>query len=155
MTICIAATCEHEGIPALVLCTDTRAEKGLADIFLSELKIGSEDADKVRHIGKDFAALVAGQPTKADELLAKFDDPIFRFERVTPNEDSDIVITSFLEDLRKAARDRKREIVEHYVGMNTAFSSFDDFASKGRAILSDSHCNRIWEDIRSIGLVRR
>ena len=97
MTLCIAAACKYHDRPALVLCTDTRTEKGLADPLLSELKIGSNDADKIREIGGNFAVLIAGISTKADELLAKFDEPIVKFERVAPNKDSDIVMkgTSF------------------------------------------------------------
>lgn len=99
VTLCIAAACKHEGIPAIALCTDCRTEKGLASY--SEGRIGSNDADKIRRIGTSFAALLAGGPTNADQLLAKCDAAVLKFEKATANKDSDIIITEFLEDLKK------------------------------------------------------
>lgn len=148
MTLCIAATCQHENMPAIVLCSDSRAEHG---IYLSELRVGSEDADKIRWIG-DFSAMLSGLPTKADELLTQCDQAIREFSKTQPNVDSDIVITSFFEQLRKAARSRKRQIVEHHIAMSTAFNDYEDFISKAKSTLSESHYNRIWEEIRSLGL---
>lgn len=81
-----------------------------------------------------------------DELLAKCDAAILKFEDAVPNQDSDVVITAFLEDLKQAARERKREIVEHYIGMNTVFSSRQvccpHETRDPRAVLGKSPINR-------------
>lgn len=96
MTLCIAAACKYEDTPSIVLVTDTRREKGLAGPMFSELKIGSDDAEKMRVMGRGFAALVSGTPTKADELLAKCEAAVYQLEDTKPNSDADIVITAFL-----------------------------------------------------------
>lgn len=59
MTLCIAGECRHRGKPAIVLLADSRVEKGLASPMFSELRIGAEDAQKMRDVGAGFRALVS------------------------------------------------------------------------------------------------
>jgi len=152
MTLCIAGECRHKGMPALVLIADSRAERGLANPAFSDLRIGSEDTNKIRDVGKNFRALLSGPPTLADELIAKCDAATVKLEETVPNEDSDIVITEFFENLRQAARLRKRELVEHYIGMNTVLGSRDEFLQKSRDVFSEAHYNRLQDEIKAIGL---
>jgi hypothetical protein len=152
MTLCIAGECRHNGDPALVLVADTRVERGLASPIFSELRIGSEDAQKVRDVGINFRALLSGPPTLGDELLAKCDAAIVELEKATPNQDSDLIITAFFEKLRQASRERKKELVEHYIGMNTVLSSREEFLTKSKDVFSESYYNKIQDELRSIGL---
>jgi hypothetical protein len=152
MTLCIAGECRHKGMPALVLIADSRAERGLSNPVFSEFRIGSEDTQKIRDVGRNFRALVSGAPTLADELLAKCDTAIVKLEDTAHNEDSDIVITEFFENLRQAARLRKRELVEHYIGMNTVLGSRDEFLTKSREVFSEAHYNKLQDEIKGIGL---
>lgn len=150
MTLCIAAACKHQDVPAIVLCADCRAEKGVA--AYSEGRIGSNDAEKIREIGQSFAALLSGVPTKADELLAKCDQAIFTFERTVATEDSDIVITHFFEQLRKAGRLRRQELIDHYVAMHTIFSGREEFLKVGKSSLPESEYSEMLRDIERINL---
>jgi hypothetical protein len=152
MTLCIAGACKHKGSPAIVMLTDSRVERGLASPIFSELRIGAEDAQKMRDVGDDFRALLSGPPTMGDELLAKCDAAIVRFEKAVPNADSDIVITAFFEELKLAARERKREIIDRYIGMNTVLSSRQEFIDKARTVFSEAHYNRLQDELRSLSL---
>jgi 20S proteasome alpha/beta subunit len=150
MTLCIVAPCTHEGAPAIVLCADCRAEKGLA--VYSEGRIGSNDADKIRYIGESFAAVVAGIPTKADELLAQCDDAIFRFQRAPANQDSDIVVTSFFNELRAAARIRRQDLINHHIAMRTVFTGRDEFLKLGKSSLLENDYVTLLDEVNRINL---
>lgn len=65
MTVCIAAICMHEGSPAIILCSDWRAESG--DVA------GGDVEDKLAWIvPKSWVALKAGVVADADRMLAAY-----------------------------------------------------------------------------------
>lgn len=60
MSLCIAATCQHEGRACVVHCVDTAGTRG---------DVKSEDIVKIRDVG-DNTVLLAGNMSDARELLA-------------------------------------------------------------------------------------
>ncbi len=152
MTLCIAGECRHKGKPAIVLIADSRVERGAANPIFSDMRIGAEDAQKVRDVGNTFRALISGPPTMGDELISKFEETVVRFEQVNLPDDFDLLVTKFFEDLRRSARERKKEIVEHFIGMNTPLSSTQDFLDKAKTVFSESHYSRLQDEIRSLSL---
>lgn len=150
MTLCIAAECWHNNAPAIVLCCDTRAERGAG---YQEL-VGSEDVWKIRHMGT-ASALLSGSETKADELLTLCDQPIKEFTATTKEidseSDSDIVVTRLLSELRAAAGTKKRELIDHYLKMSIGMG-YQDFVDKHKDKFSESHSRDIWNEIRLINL---
>jgi hypothetical protein len=148
MSLCIAAECTHEAKSAIVLCCDWRAERGR---IYQEL-VGSEDVDKIRWIERTpFSAMLAGSETKADELLTACDEVIRKFSETPEDINSDLEITRFLENLRKVARARKREILEHYVGMTLGIS-YEDFLNTAQRRFTEAQYVDELERIRHLGL---
>jgi hypothetical protein len=105
MTLCIGAACQFKGDPALVMVSDTRSLSTSRDWGLS---ISSENADKLREIGK-FCALVAGDPTEADGLLAYCTEAIEKFSVKEPGPESDLYYNDFFRGLRTGAGVRMKE----------------------------------------------
>jgi hypothetical protein len=146
VTLCIAAECWEGERPYIAMCCDTRAERGG---FLQEL-VGSEDVDKIRTIGP-VTALLSGDETDADELLTLCEGAVRAFAVSVPVDESDLAMTKFLADLRKAASLRKKAIVEHHLDM-TISMSHDEFVRRHRSDFLESHSREIWEQIRNINL---
>lgn len=113
MTLCIAAECEHENRATIVMCCDWRAQRG----SITRELVGSDDVDKIREIGP-ASALLAGSETEADRLLAGCEVSIQKFCATPPGSNSDLVMDEFLRSLEVAACLRKKEIIEHFVGMS-------------------------------------
>lgn len=111
MTLCIAAECDYEGRPAIVLCCDWRAQTGAEGAPL----IGTDDAYKLRQRGA-ATILIAGHPTSADELLTACRPAIDEFTKAPITRDFDLVIDKFLTSLRKSAASKKRDIAHHFIG---------------------------------------
>lgn len=78
MTLCIAATCVHENEPAIVLCSDWRAESG--DLA------GGDVEDKLSWIVPgEWAALKAGVISDADRLAVVYRTTFHNLkEKITP-----------------------------------------------------------------------
>jgi hypothetical protein len=148
MTLCIAAECDYEGTPAIVLCCDWRAQTTES---ASGFEVGRDDALKLREIGP-WSILVSGNPNDAKDLIAKCKKPIKDFSEKEINpDDSDIAISELQTQLRFAAQSRKQEIVHHYVAMSFG-KSYDDFLKITRPEnVTDFH-NDIWSGIRRLHL---
>jgi len=146
MTLCIAAECWLKDTPCVAMCCDTRAERGGT---FQEL-VGSEDVWKMRSIGP-VTALLSGSETAADELLTLCEKPIRSFSVTPPTDESDIAITTFLADLRNAAADRKRSLIEHHLRMNFGLT-FTEFLEKHRNQLAEFQGRDIWTQVNNIDL---
>jgi hypothetical protein len=147
MTLCISAEAYQETEPCIISCSDSRMERG--GIF-QEL-VGSEDAWKIREIGA-ATALLAGRETSADELLARCDKYIKDIQAVGPFPDNaDILVTEFLANLRNAAAERKRDLIDHHLRMSIGMS-YRNFLKLHRETFSDVHSSELWKEIQSIDL---
>ena len=141
MTLCIAADCDFEGQPAVVLCCDWRAQTGSVNSAL----IGADDVYKIRQRGA-ATVLLAGNPTSADELLTGCKGAIEEFTRKGTGVDSDLAMNEFLEGLRKAAALKKIELIRHLVPMRMGMT-FDDF----KELPPNDHIE-VWGEIRDLTL---
>jgi hypothetical protein len=146
MTLCIAADCWINDKPALAYCCDTRAERG--GIF-HEL-VGSEDAWKIREIGKNIA-LVSGIETSADRLLAVCDKTIQEFGEAKAGDDSDILIDRLLRDLEGHAVTRKKAIIDHWLGFDYGISH-SEFLRTHKEGLDAEQGRDIWKRIHATDL---
>jgi hypothetical protein len=112
VTLCIAADCDFEGAPAIVLCCDWRAQTGAEGGVL----IGTDDVYKIRQRGP-ATILIAGHPTQGDELVNACKQAIDDFSRAPIDLDHDLATNRFFEALRSSAEKRKSEIIDHHVAM--------------------------------------
>lgn len=120
----MAAECDYEGRPAIVLCCDWRAQTGTEGGPL----IGTDDAYKLRQRGA-ATILIAGHPTSADELLTICRPAIDEFTKAPVTRDFDLVIDKFLTSLRKAAARKKRDLADHFIEMNFGMT-FDELKTR-------------------------
>ena len=142
MTLCIAAECMHDDKSTIVLCRDWQATKGTL--------ITSDDADKLRDIDegeKVSRVLLAGIPTRADQLLFACEPHVRQYMRETNQDNTDLHINTLLDGLRSSARTVKRNLVNHWVSM-TLNMDFDDFRRTGKDQLLESHYHDIWDTIK-------
>jgi hypothetical protein len=141
MTLCIAAECNEDDTPAIVLGRDWQAQKG---------SVTSDDADKLRDIdeaGFGCRVLLAGSPTRADHLLMACEPSIREFMRKDNPKDTDLDTDRLLQDLKKATKLVRRELVNDWVA-RTLNMEFEDFCRIGRTQFHESHYHDIWETIR-------
>jgi 20S proteasome alpha/beta subunit len=132
MTLCIAAFSNQwiEGEPkrAIYCCSDARIETSTS---------GSETEYKFKKVGARWAAMLAGNVGRAEELLNLYSDHI----------ESDLFGKLDVTDsLRVPPQKMKTRIAAEYVANMTGMS-WDDFVSKGQAILPvglyESVCNDV------------
>jgi len=145
MTLCIAAECNEDRSPAIVLCRDWQAQKGA---------ITSDDAYKQRDVdenGLGCRVLISGVPTRADHLLLRCEPCIREFMRKTNAESTDLDSDKLLQDLKEAAKIVRREYVNNWVAM-TLNMEFDDFRKHGRNELLESHYHEVWHTIKHYDL---
>ncbi len=145
MTLCIAGECEHDGIPAIVMCCDWRGTRGST---YQEL-VGSDDVYKMRDVF-GMSALLAGSETEADRLLVASESAIQKFCGSTPSPDSDLIMDELLRDLEKAAASRKKKIIEHFVEINLGIS-YAELRATERSRLTD-YQEIIWRRIEELTL---
>jgi hypothetical protein len=104
MTLCIAAHCQHEGSPHIVLCCD----------WLSSDDYGSaETCDKLTWLKPGWFALLAGTVHKADEILAFFEEEL---------KDLAITKTSALVEIRRLAREYMEHLRDHNSRLRYGFT---------------------------------
>jgi len=143
MTVCIAALCEHEDEPAIVLCSDWQGT--YADFVKSDSEF------KIRPAG-NATILIAGLSHDAEELVAHVRPILKAYDDVKKNEeDFDLRITKLLHDLRKSVRDRRNEIVTHHLFLNYNVD-FEQFIRDGAKAFSPDYYARIVSEIRNIRL---
>jgi 20S proteasome alpha/beta subunit len=122
MTLCIAAFStvgwdeNKNPLTNIVLCSDMRIETPVA---------GSETANKMQKIGQNWAAMIAGNVSRAHELLSIYcadlpHDPI-------PE-------TQILDTLRVPPQKLKRRLAEEYVQATVAMP-YDQFIASGKESL--------------------
>jgi 20S proteasome alpha/beta subunit len=111
VTVCIAAICKHGDRPVIVCCADTAGTYG--DF------IKADDEHKFEHVNKYCVILLAGPPSHAKELIASIKIAVAEFDNAEKKEtDFDLRINALLEKIRKAVREHKARIAEHYLGIN-------------------------------------
>lgn len=150
MTLCIGAQCKLGEKWAVVNLADTRREKG--GIF--EELVGSEDASKIATIGppdKLFTVLVSRIPTKAIELIAACKKSVEEFAAHPGGADSDMAVTHWLQALRRAAEERKKEIIDHHLQMSLGIPR-KEFLENGSRLFSPDHYNQLWAEVRGLDL---
>lgn len=148
MTLCIAAECNYKGTPAIVLCSDWRAQTTES---VSGFEVGRDDARKLREISS-WSILISGNPDDAKDLIAIRKKPIKEFsEKEVDPDNSDVAISEFQTQLRLAAESRKREIVHHYVAMSYG-KDYDEFlkATRPENVIDFHH--DIWSGIGRLHL---
>lgn len=112
MTVCIAAVCQHDDEPRIVLCSDWKGEEGFG---------GSETTDKWRSLPKGWEVLLAGDVSRAEELIARYEDHL---EQMTdPATDN-----ALFEEMKKPAHEHKARLVDDYIRQMFGIS-YTDFLS--------------------------
>lgn len=121
MTLCIAAACQHEGKPAIILCADCQGSYGEY--------IKDDSQTKIRNMG-NARLMFAGSESAADETVILL-TPIFEAYDLLPKDskDFDLRINKLLSDIRKALQIRKAEITRHRLAIdyNVSKDGFDFF----------------------------
>jgi hypothetical protein len=113
VTLCVAAECEYQTKPAIAMCCDWRAQTGAE----SSVLIGSEDVYKMIEWSR-ATAMLAGHPTDGKELAASCRVATEKFASAAVNpHDFDLAINDFLQELRVIAIARKKQLLEHFIGM--------------------------------------
>ena len=147
MTVCIAALCDYEGKPAMVLCSDWQGT--YADF------VKAESDFKMRPAGAS-TVLLAGDSHDAEELLWHIRPVLKAYDDKVPenpesDEDFDLRISQLLSDLRAAVRKRRSAIVTHHLFLNYNIE-FDLFIKEGQKLFSSDYYARILSEIRTIKL---
>jgi hypothetical protein len=138
MTLCIAAECNREGTPAIVLCRDWQAQKG---------SLTSDDAYKQRDVDEGCRVLIAGSPTRVDYLLTRCEPAIRAFMKKRDPSVTDLDTDQLLQDLRAVTKKVRKELVDAWV-FRTLNMEFEEFRTHGKNDLLESHYHEIWESIR-------
>jgi 20S proteasome alpha/beta subunit len=123
MTLCIAAMCEHNAKNAIVLCCDWQGTYGGV--------VKSDDFYKMRWPSGEFSIMLSGTGSNADELIALLNPVIASYDTANKSDnDFDIRISQFLEDIRRIVRKHKYNLVNHYFSMKYNVS-YPDFLKSG------------------------
>lgn len=118
MTCCIAAACQMDDEPRIVLCSDLRLET---------LEAGAENELKFRWAASNWPALIAGEVSKAEALLQTY--LAYRIERKgVPLHDQNL-----LKEFQVPAQIQKRKAIENYVRsqLGISYSEFLRHGNKG------------------------
>lgn len=127
MTLCIAAVCceDESRNPRLVFCADKRAEVGWA---------GGEVGWKIKIGGINLFALVAGEISKAEDLLATSRDLTLGFRpSVTDN---------LFDKFNQISSAHKKKLCERYVEQRLGMD-FERFLTKGAKELTSEIRNQV------------
>ena len=141
MTLCIAASFYNpvEELPGIVLCCDERGTRGL---------VSADDSDKVRWSPDErMAVLLAGSRTAADQLYLAIMEAI----QGQADLSDEVKITKLIQLVKRAAQKRKRELMEEHVSL-TLGMSLEEFTSKSRSVLLETHYLEVWHDLKTITL---
>jgi hypothetical protein len=93
MTFCVAAICEHEGVPAIMCISDCQSTLG--DF------VKTADSLKFRYAGRG-TVLMSGTVGKSDEFISMIIPIIEAYDnQEKPHNDFDLRISSLLEKLRE------------------------------------------------------
>jgi hypothetical protein len=99
VTLCIAAACQDHGKPRIVLCSDLR---------LQTTTDSAEIQDKLSFRIPNWAALIAGQPTRAEELL----DTYRQFFK--SNKPEKLKGSTIIDTFKKPAQSFQRKLLDEH-----------------------------------------
>jgi len=134
MTCCIAAACEMDDDPRIVLCSDLRVETPEA---------GAENELKFRWAAENWPALIAGDVARAEGLLQTYLE--YRVQRQTVK----LTDINILEEFKVPAQLQKRKMIDDYVKSQLGIS-YSDFLRKGKQALDPDVFRDMLYQIRSI-----
>jgi hypothetical protein len=134
VTLCIAAACHDDGIPAIAMCTDWKATTPLGT---------SQTFDKLRWIKKPkWVALMAGSGPRGLELVR-----LYKLHLQDKNITEENVLEVLKEPVHKQLLDRKDEYVRSTLGI-----SYDELRKSGRNQLPESVLIEEYINLRRIDL---
>jgi hypothetical protein len=133
MTLCIAAACEHEGKPAVVLCSDWHGETEVA---------GAETTDKFRWVKDGWPSLIAGNVSKADELVESYERHL---------EKKNLTRLNVIQELKTPLHQRKAELADEYVQRLLGIS-YREFLQNGKDQLPSEFFQQTLSAITGLGL---
>jgi 20S proteasome alpha/beta subunit len=135
MTLCIAAIAqdytEHHFEASFVFCSDTRVETQTT---------GSDTEFKFHKVTNEWAAMVAGDVGRAQELLSMYSSYLTG-KLFDPN--------TVLDELRVPAQELKKKLSNEYIA-NTTGLSFDDFVTRGKESLPSGLFDSLWNEVARI-----
>jgi len=134
VTVCIAAICQHEGQFRIVTCADWKQETDLA---------GSETADKIRLLPKEWVALMAGALNRAEELVGRYERKLRNIEQVEDDEDLYAVMKEPASQHKEALAD---DYIRHMLGI-----SYKEFLERANTLPQEFVADKL-KEISSINL---
>jgi 20S proteasome alpha/beta subunit len=137
MSLCIAATCKHEGVPCVVHCCDMAGTRG---------DVKSEDVIKIQNVGA-CTVLLAGNMSHARRLLTACSGAIESF----PLGGDDLAITKLIRGLVAAGKEMKRELATEQLSSQFGLT-YDEVFNFSPTRLDDPVFIDAWRVIRSVGL---
>jgi len=141
MTVGIAACCKYKEKAAVVLCCDWQGTTyyGKGDYLR-----------KLRNAGERTTAVIAGDITEADELLALSHRQIKAFE-ASEEEDFDLSVSNYLAALRAVTQQRRLQKIDHELKMTLGMSA-EDFWKNGKQSLLEPEHQAVLGEIRKVDL---
>lgn len=135
MTVCIAGICMDKGRPRFVLCSDQRIETEQS---------GGDVCLKMDHAGDGWAALIAGSPARARDLVAVCRNALGSRTHLMGS-------AEYVSEISACASKQKRTLVEAYVQSQLGVS-YEYFLEYGQVRLPERHFDEIMTGVRSIDL---
>jgi hypothetical protein len=143
MTFCVAAICEHEGVPAIMCISDCQSTLGGF--------VKTVDSLKFRYTGRG-TVLMSGTVGKSEEFISMMTPIIEEYDdQEKPNKDFDLRISNLLEKFRELVRRRKRQLINHNLAMRHGIT-FEEFLLHGSEWYSPHTYATIQADIRAVRL---
>jgi ATP-dependent protease HslVU (ClpYQ) peptidase subunit len=129
VTICIAAVCQHNNKPRIVLCTDWRGETYLG---------ASETSDKRRLLPNGWVALLAGDLNRAEELVALYESHLATKDSFADDNE----LFSFM---KRPTETYKESLADSYIrqSLGISYREFLDRADKLPAEIVSAKLNEI------------
>lgn len=138
MTLCVAVAGQDHGVSRIVVASDWRVETETSS---------SEVQNKFYWIDKNWPALIAGDPSRALELIATFRGLFKRFEEKHVAINS----TNIYDLLKVPLRRFKAKLSDEYVSQKYGIT-YKEFLSKGKAMFPEDRFDRLCHDIERIDL---
>lgn len=134
MTVCIAAICQSDRDPKIVLCTDWRQETYLAR---------SDTADKLRTLPRGWVALIADTLNRAEELTALYESHLSDLKGFKDD-------AHLFSEIKKPAQEYKEILANEYISQTLGIG-YQDFLNRA-ATLPDGFVTRRLEEVGAIKL---
>jgi len=134
MTLCIAARCcDKVQEMNTICCFDTRIETATT---------GAETGFKFRKVAKDWAAMLAGNVGRAEELIRMYTNHLA---------DKDLNQKVVIDELRIPAQEFKRKLIDEYIQSMVGLS-YADFLANGNNSLPTRVFENLGQDILQINI---